>query len=510
MTLGSTISITYNGSDITSKVILQTARFESQLSAIPGTFEFTCKDPTRTLSFVTGKEVTLTVDGQLFWGGYLTQISRTHAFDADDTSPVSSYDNRYFKLTGVDYNTLFDRRVLRKTSNYLARIPSVAGTTFDGTLLSDALTNYVDVPGGFDVSTHVDNVAPVNEHDTSKQWAYPAQGEKIRVLFEELSKFRGQIYYIDAAKNFHYHALERAQSRWGFSDEPNNASINTSTSTFQTATYGFREVEAVEDGSVIINDALVWGGSAWAGNGTTLFHRTEDSTSESDHGRWQVGETHFGEEGFGIQLGVTARANAIVLGPPGTDAYGEQKGFRYPQWNFHFTWFANEVPKISGVRQHLTAGQLVTIEMNVFGVTKLLPLRRLAISFPSGAADGSAYVQFDGDFGIQIDDPFTLWAYLLKQEKRLRAALQPTVSIVTDSSDSAPYAALGQFSSLDPDGSTTLWTLPFGYIAGTLMAFVNGALHAATETSPADGTFTISPALLNADTLFVTTRTLPG
>lgn len=509
MSDGSVVEVVYDGTDISADVLLETATFESQLSAIPGTFEFTCKDVSRTLSFVTGKEITLTIDGVLVWGGYLTQISRTHAFDADDTTPVSSYDNRYWNLRGIDYNTLFDRRVLRNTSNYLAQIPSISGATMDGATITNGLTNYADMPAGFDLSTYVDNVAPVNEYNTTKSWAWPAQGEKVRVLMEELSKFRGQIYYIDAAKNVHYHSLERAQARWGFSDTPNYASISTATSTYQTATYGFREVEATEDGSVIINDALVWGGSAFAGNGTTVFHRTQDTTSESTHGRWQVGETHFGEEGFGIQAGVNARANAIVLGPPGTDAYGEQKGFRYPQWNFRFTWFAEEVPKISGVRQHLTAGQLVTIDMNVFGVYKLLPLRRLSISFPSGAPDGTAYVKFQGDFGIQTDDPFTLWAYLLKQERRIRIALQPGFSVVDDSSTSAPYGAFGQFT-FDPDGSTTTFTLPFGYIAGTIQVFKSGLLVSVTETSPEDGTFTFAVAPLNADTLFVTTRTLAG
>jgi len=508
--VSSTIVITYDGNDITDSVILSSARFESLLSATPGTCEFTCKDPFRLLSFVTGKELTLSVDGTTMWGGYLQQVSRTHAFDADDTTPISSYENRYWTLRGVDYNILFDKRVLRRTANYLSRIPSVAGTTMDGAVLEDALANYIDVPAGFDTTTFIDNVAAVNEHDTSKQWAYPAQGEKLRVLFEELSKFRGQIYYIDGDKNFHFHALERAESRWGFSDIPNNGSINTSTSSFQNASYGFREVEATEDGSVIINDALVWGGSAFAGAGSTVFHRTQDSTSQTDHGRWQVGETHFGEEGFGIQAGVNARADAIVNGPPGTDAYGQQKGLRYPQWTFRFTWFAHDVPKISGVSQHLRAGMLTVIEMNVFSVTKVLPLRRLGISFPSGKSDGTTYVEFQGDFGIQTDDPFTLWAYLLKAEQRARLN-QAVFSTVDDSSDSAVYGAIGNFvPTPTPDSSTTLFTIAFGYIAGTLQVYKNGTLQTSgvTQTDPEAGTFTLSPAPATGTTLFVVCRTL--
>ena len=507
---GSTILIEYDGTDISDKVIFATARFESQLNAVPGTWEFTCKDRTRSLSFVTGKEVKLTIDGTVMAGGYLTQISRTYAFDADDTTPVSSFENRYWQLRGVDYNILFDKRVLRNTSNYLTRIPSVAGTTLDGDLIKDALANYVDIPSGFNITTHIDNVHAVNEYDTTKQWAYPQQGEKLRALFEELSKFRGQIYYIDGDKNFHFHALERAQSRWGFSDTPNYGSINTSTSSYQTATYGFREVEATEDGSVIVNDALVWGGGAFAGTGSTVFARTQDSTSQSTHGRWQMGETHFGEEGFGIQRGVNARADAIVNGPPGTDAYGEQKGFRFSQWSFRFTWFAHDVPMISGVRQHIKAGMLTEIDMNVFGVTKLLPCRRLSISFPDNTADGSSYVQFEGDFGIQTDDPFTLWAYLLKAEQRIRTQIA-TFSTVDDSSTSAVYGAIGNFVPTPAaNSSVTSFTIAFGYIAGTLQVFNNGTLltTGVTQTDPEGGAFTVTPA--PAGPLFVVCRTLAG
>lgn len=511
MSDGSDIALTVDGTDITTKVMFETASFESQLNAIPGTCEFTVKDPTRALSFVTGKEITLSVDGTNYWAGYVSQIDRTHAFDADDTTSVSSYDNRLWVIHGVDYNILFDKRVLRQTTDYLTQIPNLAGTTQDGAILRSAIATYIDNPAGFDGTTYIDDCRQIHDFDTSKAWAWPAQGTKVRDLFDEISKWEGQIFYIDADKNWHFHSLERAESRWGFSDQPNNAPITTATSQYQGATYGFREVEAVEDGSVIINDALVWGGSAFAGtSGGTVFARVQDATSQTDHGRTQYAEVRFGEPGFGIQAGVDARADVIVNGPPGTDIYGEQKGLRYPQWTFSFTWFGRDVPKISGVRQHIRPGSLVTIVMNVFGVTKLLPLRSVRLRFPGQAPDGKTFVTFTGEFGLQTSDPFTLWRYLLNNQGRIQTTV---LSVTDDTSTSTTYGSYGTFVPTPiTDGVTTVFDLPFGYISTTLEVYLNGLTQRSgtdfTESDPEGGGFTMTSAPLSTDNLLVRCRTL--
>ena len=92
--------------------------------------------------------------------------------------------------------------------------------------------------------------------------------------------------------------------------------------TFQGATTGFRQVEATEDGSFLANDALVWGGSKFAGPaGATVFDRVEAGTSESDHGRWQYSETHFGRHSSAPRVprlpGTTSAASWLV-GSEGT------------------------------------------------------------------------------------------------------------------------------------------------------------------------------------------------
>ena len=509
---GATVVIELDGVDITDRVIFETATFESLINAQPGICEFTCRDEDQTLSPVTGDEITLDIDGVRLWGGYLTHVSRTHPFPAD-LVPVdpADYSKRQWVLRGVDYNILFDKRVVRRTADYTHSIPAISGGTQDGAAITSLWTNYIDTPSGFDVSTFVDDITTVSSNGTSP-WSYVQQGTKVREQMEQLTFRSAAVYYFDADKNLHWHSVEDIESRWGFSDQPNYVPITTSPIEFQDATYGFREVEAVEDGTGIINDALIWGGSEWAGSGGTVFARTQDATSQATHGRWQVGETHFGEPGFGIQAGVDARANAIVLGPPGADAYGQQKGLRYTQWSFNFTWHDKDVPSISGTKIHLTPGQLVTIELTTFGQTRLLPLRTLRISFPEGNPSNlKTYVRFDGQFGLQLSDSFTLWRYLIKNQNRPI----PAIATVTDSSPSAPYGAIfaGEPSPA-PDGVLTVFTIPFGYIPGTTQVFKDGLIQVPnvdyTESDFEDGEITFTTAPATGVDLWVICRTLAG
>lgn len=508
------IVIRYNGTNITSSVMFETCNFTAQLNAIPGTFEFTVRDLEQTHSFVTGKEVTLDIDGVRLWGGYVTQISRTHAFAADDTSVPANYPNRWWILRGVDYNILFDKRVLRNTANYLKHPAAISGSTMDGTALSNMLDDFVDVPSGFDITTHMDDIVSVKPGGGGT-WAYVQQGTKIREQFEQLSLRSAAVYYIDADKNFHYHSVEDIESRWGFSDDPNFNTITTSPVEFQDATYGFREVEAIEDGSGIVNDALIWGGSEWAGTGGTVFSREEDATSQSTHGRWQLGEVHFGEQGFGIQAGVDARAEAIVSGPPGADAYGQLKGLRFNQWSARFAWHDKDVPSISGTKDHLRPGQLVTIDLAVFGETKLLPLRSMRISFPEldPSEGGDPYVRFEGEFGLQLTDPFTIWRYLLRRGTPAVTGGNLMIASVNNDSDVTAYGAYYQDEpSPATDGVQAVFTIPYGYISGTVEVYKNGILQtegtAWTATDPTAGEITFATPPAAGSDLWVVARTL--
>lgn len=490
--------------DITNSVLFRTASFEQQMNAVPGSFSVQVRDPERVLEFHTGWEIALYVDGWKMFGGYINQVYMGSMAPAADTSNLSDYQLRLWTLRGADYNLIFDRRVWRNEANYLRYI--TVNEDFDGAILRDLVDNYADL-SDFS-SSGIEDIAAIDGDVVE-------QGKKIRTEFEQLSFFGGAVWYVDPTKTFIYKPYEDVVKRWGFSDVPNNVPITASPDEFQDAYYGFRDVEALEDGSYIQNDALIWGGSEFAGSsGGTVFAREENPTSQSTYGRWQMAETHFGERKYAGQAQVDARASVIVNGPPGADIFGQQKGLRYSQWQFTFSWNSTDVPLLTGDPDHIVPGDLVTIDMQTFGVTKLLPLRSLRTSFPDAlVTDGDPndrVVLFTGTFGLQLSDPFTLWRYLLSAQNRV---VRSTPTVVDDTSTVTVYGA--QYNGVPtpaPDDVETVFSIQFGYIASTLQVYKNG-LHLTpvtdyTESDNEAGEFTMTVAPASSDTLYVVCATL--
>lgn len=504
----STVAVVIDSVDRTSACVFAECNFTQNMNAVPGTFTLKVRDPDRTLSFATGVEISLDVDGARLFGGYVTQVSMAHFAPAADTADLDAYDLRVWVLRGVDYNIIFDRRVVRNTADYLRAVDLSAETT-DGAILRSIVDDYADMTD-FD-SSGIEDIATIAGGDVI------AQGTKLRVAFERLQLFAGAVWYVDGNKNLIWTPFESVEKRWGFSDQPNNDPITVSPAEYQGATYGFRDVEGTEDGSYIVNDMLLWGGSQFAGSGGTVFARVEDATSQATYGRWQRGETHFGERYYAIQENVDAVADQIINGPPGADIEGQQKGLRYAQWQFTFTWNSANVPELSGTPDHIAPGDIVTIDLETFGVTKLLPLRTLRTSFPDGFEnDGSHLVVFEGTFGLQLSDPFTLWRYVLANQSRVQ--LQ-TMTAVNNSSATTNFGAYYQGEPTPtPDDVTTTFLLPFGYIAGTLRVWQNTGVGLVllrngidfTESNPEAGEFAMTVAPSTGDTLWSDAATLNG
>jgi hypothetical protein len=498
----SEIVITIDGDDMTSQCLVHETNFEQSMGAEPGTFQITVKDPEQVLSFITGKEVTLDIDGQRQFGGYITQVSMAHFFDADDTQDVNNYTKRKWILRGPDYNIIFDKRIVRNTNNYLEHINLTEQT--DGALLRRIVNDYTDMD---DYSTTgIEDIADI-DGDVIEQ------GSKVRKWFEAYQTFGGAVWYAGPSKNLIYVPFEDVEKRWGFSDTPNNNPITVSPNEFQGSTIGYRAIEAIEDASAMVNDALVWGGSEWAGPGSVVFAREQHAGSIAEHNRWQLAETHFGERGFKLQEGVDVRADLIVNGPPGATLEGVLKGMRYPQWTINFTWFSDDVPRLSGIADHLIPGDIVPIELAVFDTTKLFPLRSLRISFP-GAFESpdpeDHLVQFDGVFGLNPSDPFTLWKYLLRRG----TPIINQANIVSVNNDS-PASKVGSFYQGAPspatDGVTTVFTIPFPYIPSLIEVYLNGLLQRRdtdyTESDFETGEFTMVAAPFADDNLWIEART---
>jgi hypothetical protein len=530
MPTASDIAIKINGVDITNKVIYSSARFESQLGAIPGTAEITVKDEDQTFDATTGDELTLDIDGVRLWGGRVLIVARIFALPVVDTSTPGNVLARQFRLSAIDYNILFDKRIIHNPADHLHHFPFFALDQTMGALIRDELTAlYLDLDDdGLDTTTFVDNgFAPrfdANgnpDPDGTKSGSWPQQGSYWRKAMEDFAQF-GFIYYIDGSKNLHFHEVEDSVAPWGFSDVPNKLPLPNA-----GATYGMREYEDVEDGSAMANDAFVWGGSEWAGTGGTVFARKQNSASITAHQRWQYPEVRFGE--LRTQGEVTARANVIVSGNT-TGAVGgdTSRGLAVDQKQVRVAWFGHDVPLLSGVKAHLLPSDVVTFSMYVMtedGINPLvivLPLRTFKITFPTLPPDGTpaeptTYVRFDGFFGVQLSDPWWMWKLLRDLKPTVRQP--PVIATADGSSTTAIYGAVGSFEpSPATNGSTTVFSIPFAYIAETTQVYQGppGELRLLTpgsnytESDPENGEITITSAPPGTDDLWVICRIAGG
>lgn len=509
--MSSIVVIRVDGTDITDRILFGSASFESQMAAIPGTFQLTVKDDDQTLVFTTGDEITLDIDGTRVFGGYVTQVSQKFAFPVVDSSNASNVTARQWSLRGVDYNILFDKRTLRNTSDYYHHLGTFSAGSMAGALIRDSLTTFLDIPSGFDLTTEVDDVVTPNPDSVG---AWLEQGSTWRKQMEDFARW-GAVYYLNAQKKLIFKAVEESEAKWQISDKPNLYPIPSGYG--YKPTYGFREGEFTDDGTLIVNDALVWGGSEWS-NGI-VFARRQDATSIATRGRWQHAETHFGQ--LKSQAQVDNRANVIVDGTVSGTSGPLTRGLTSPQATARVTWFNHKVPtdpNAGGAKSHLRPGDVVTFILYTLGADVAhprimnLPLRSVRISFPGLDPDGNAYVQFEGYFGLQISDPWWLWKYL----RDISGATRQSIIATTDGTDgSVAYGTLGAFTPTPaPDGVTTTFTIPFGYISGTSEVYKNGLRYFSpanyTESDPAGGEIAMAVAPVSGDQLYIVARLLGG
>lgn len=541
MPVPSSVQIKRNGTDITTKVLYETAHFTAQASGGVGTFNFVVKDTAQTMAFTTGDQIDLLLDGAHYFGGYVMQIGKRYAFPAVDTTNVGAVTARQFSVQGTNYNVLFDRLVVRNTANYLVALPEWPGTTQAGTLVRDLAANYLDIPSGFNTTTYVDDVGPVNgtPNNTTAPFLWKAgpnntvQGFSWRDGLRWVSQFNAALYYIDANKALHFHAPEKLFSRWGFSDRPNHITVSSSATTFTGATYGFREMETTEDINSIVNDVFVWGGSPLIASSTpgpsgTVFARRTNDASVAKNGRWQFSDPKFGT--LGTQSGVDAEAETIVppagsgLAPGVSLTTGLARNRSVPANTLRLAWYAHDVPVLNGIgttKDHLFPGQIVTIVLYVHGTDITHPLiltlvlRAISISFPTlpsntgGAA--KTYVRFEGDFGLALDDPFNIWEAIMQR----RPAILRTVNTAGSATvEGAPGAVWQDAPDQLPDGSRKMFTLssagnPIIYTASSSEVYLNGLrLRQGADYSeqPIDGTITLFTAAPTGSIFWVIVR----
>lgn len=517
----SVIVIKYDGVDITRSVLFSDCTFESAIQATPGAFNVTLKDPKRLLGpFVTGKELTVDLDGIRVYGGYGLQTYRRNFFPAVRTSDLSKVTTRQWVIKGMDYNFKLDKLVLYNHANPVAQVDNVAAGTFDGAIIRSFFGSVFDFDDDWDLTTFVQDI-----HKYDDVWAWQTPGSTARDQLTDLANF-GAFFYIDANKALHYEPVQALVPTWGFSDSP------AASRAVGGQWIGYREGQSIDDATAQTDDAFVWGGNQFANNGkgAVVFGRKKDDPTIAAHGRWQYAETHIGDSSYASQKQVQARANAIITGASDGTVIGAGVGMLLPEDQYTATWFGKDVPQVLGVPQHLVPGAVTPLDVWTFsedgGATPFhldLPLKQCKISFPTlKNKTGKPYVRFDGFFGISPTDPNWLWNFLLKQSRgSLGGTKTQSISIATGpppaggGGNPAPPPPVGTFYSGQPletpDGSNNVFHFPFSYIAGTVAVFLNGLLQRPGidffETDPSTGQFDMSEAPAADDTMLVQCRT---
>lgn len=399
----STINITVGGWDISADVIYSRTNFTSSASAQPGTCTIAVRDPNGTMSFQEGSSITLDIDGQRRWRGYLFTVTRGYAF-AD--APV-----REWTLSGVDLNILLDKLVLYNHA-HPERYPDGAGTYRRQRVIQGGVTRgwMVAVPIGtqdgdyikamlddFDIDLvsptikkgRIEDVGTINPDGL---FTPPPAGMSLRDFLTDVSRNVNRsapgstIWYVDPEGYLVYKAQDtEAAPFWVGDGDP-------------TEVWGDVQGENVRDLSVttsissIKNDVIVWAGDLNPAPGSRQkllkYKHLVNETSVATYGRFQYSEVLASRW---TQTAINARANKIINqeGEPGMSA--------------DFTTY----------RAGLYPGQIIWIWMEAHGFIDNLPIRSISMNFPLPDV-----VEYRVSCSYDTQDPWGLLLALKKPESR--------------------------------------------------------------------------------------------
>jgi len=125
----------------------------------------------------------------------------------------------------------------------------------------------------------------------------------------------------------------------------------------------YREFKRREDVTSMVNDALVWG--AGYGNENIVFSRHTDPDSPASYNIWQSGEF---KEGVYRQATADAIAMSYVDGSPSA-----HRGAKWPKTSIELVTYSTV----------FSVGDVVGVENSSFQTWDMLPIRQMAITFPT-------------------------------------------------------------------------------------------------------------------------------
>jgi hypothetical protein len=362
-------TITLGGVDITADVQFATAQFSSQASGAAGLCDFYVRDRGHDKGpFETGAEIGCALGSDKVWGGYLRKVSREFPFPVSPTGNNARDTPRYWHLSGSDFNTLLDQRII-----YNHRNPVLGNTSapvsfiynpgaFDDTVIIDLLTNYSDLLadgitlGGIQrVGVVVFDVPGITSGKGLKRGAWPEiaqSGFKLNQMLYTIARNTSAIFYIRPDKDFAYVDVDTVDSPYTLTDQP-SAEFDV----------GYRELEILFDGSRLDNDASVWGQTL--GSDKVVYSRSQDADSIAAHGRWQSG---LPTAALYRQASADAVADSYIHGTPTSHRGGkdDRVGFTATVFNTPLI-VANKVRCVSVVEEF----------------DQVYPVRKIDMTFPT-------------------------------------------------------------------------------------------------------------------------------
>lgn len=341
------VQIKIAGTDLTGPIQFATAEFVSAVNGTTGTCKFRVRDDTASLIFTTGETIELLVDGDPVWTGFIATCSRVYAFPAENV--VAAGPTRWFDITGVDINVLFNRRVVFDQANGANTFGTLfPPATADSTAIADLFANWLDLSGdGLNTSSGIATVADINVDQEARAWS---GGYTWAQAFASIAMLPGAVYFIDPSKVVDYVDVNTPTAPFGLSDQPDGVT-----------TVGYREMSILLDGTSLANDVLAWG--IGYGSASPVFARVTDATSLAAHGLWQAGTTR---SGVYKQATINRIATSIVDGSP-----SNLRGSKDDR---------TAVTLVTYVPGFLPA-QKVDFTSAVFGFSDVIPIRRMRVTF---------------------------------------------------------------------------------------------------------------------------------
>lgn len=146
--------------DITDVVVFEQTELNISAQGEASASTLVIKDTGTVDEFLTGKRITVDLDGDVIWAGFLMRAARKFWFAVD--SETTS--NRQWHLTLADIGILFSKRVVHKLSSpKVVEGPSYRDPTYDNVMIEELLANWLDLSADdLDTTTLVDAVAIVN------------------------------------------------------------------------------------------------------------------------------------------------------------------------------------------------------------------------------------------------------------------------------------------------------------------------------------------------------------